>query len=233
MEVCSIVQRLAAMSPAGADLDVCRAALADVAVVERWAVAQRLAWHARLEALADACPSILPEQVNASATRRSARAAAEDAERAATLAASAPVQAAFAAGELTVEQLDVLRDAARALSPGQRARLLDDASLRVVARSASPEEFRRVVRQRVRSLLGDDGVGRLEQQRRDVGLRSWVDRGSGMVRFTGQLDPETGIRFLNRVRLKAEELFHDRVPDTCPTDPVLRQAHLLARRWWR
>jgi hypothetical protein len=47
-----------------------------------------------------------------------------------------------------------------------------------------------------------------------------------MIRFTGQLDPETGTRFLNRIRLKVEELFHDRVPDTCPTDPQLRQAHL-------
>ena len=131
-------------------------------------------------------------------------------------------------GELTVEQLDVLRHAARSLDAGQRARLLDDASLPVIAVAASPEEFRRVVRQRVRSLLRDDGVGRLEQQRRDVSLRSWVDGGSGMVRFTGQLDPETGTRFLNRIRLKAEELFHDRVPDTCPTDPQLRQAHLSA-----
>ena len=90
----------------------------------------------------------------------------------------------------------------------------------------SPEEFRRLVRRRVRQLLADDGVARLEQQRRDVSFRSWVERDSGMIRFTGALDPETGTRFLNRIRFKVEELFHDQQPDTCPSDPQLRQAHL-------
>jgi hypothetical protein len=31
--------------------------------IERWVTAQRLAWHARLEALADLTPSVLPEQL--------------------------------------------------------------------------------------------------------------------------------------------------------------------------
>jgi hypothetical protein len=106
--------------------------------------------------------------------------------------------------------------------------LFDDPALAVLAPVSSPEEFDKAVRLRVRVILADDGRSRLEGQRRQVALRSWVDRGSGMVCFRGQLDPETGTRWLNRITIATEELFHDTVPATCPSDPEAKQAHLAA-----
>ena len=86
---------------------------------------------------------------------------------------------------------------------------------------------------RVRSLLVDDGVGGLARRRRAVALRTWVDRVSGMVCYRGELDPERGSRFLGRLDAKVAELFHDRLPETVPSDPVARRDHLRGLHWWR
>src|SRR5688500_18004477 len=43
-----------------------------------------------------------------------------------------------------------------------------------------------------------------------------------------ELDPESGLRFTGKLTNKVEELFHDATPDTCPTDPLLKQDHLRA-----
>ena len=48
MEVCSILERVVRTSLDDADLDVCRAGLADAAAVERWLTAWRVACHARV-----------------------------------------------------------------------------------------------------------------------------------------------------------------------------------------
>jgi Domain of unknown function (DUF222) len=228
MEVRESFEWLAGSSPVGADLAMCQVALAAVGVVERQAIAWRLAWHAQLESLADATPSIFPEQVNAEATGRSLRSATQDSRRTTTLAGSAPMRDLFEHGDVSVEHLDALSTAARSLEPGQRTRLLDDAGVVSQAAGRSPEEFAVVVRRRVREIRAEDGIARLAQQRRDRSFRSWTDRQTGMICFRGQLDPETGTAFINRIQLKADELFHDRLPDDCPSDPDHKQAYLRA-----
>ncbi len=44
----------------------------------------------------------------------------------------------------------------------------------------------------------------------------------------GEFDPETGLILDGRLRAMVDTLFHDTVPETCPTDPVLKQQHLRA-----
>jgi hypothetical protein len=44
----------------------------------------------------------------------------------------------------------------------------------------------------------------------------------------GEFDPETGALLEGRLRTAIETLFRDKQPDTCPTDPLLKQHHLRA-----
>jgi len=85
-----------------------------------------------------------------------------------------------------------------------------------------------VVRGEVRRISADDGVDRLAGQRRATSLRTWVDRESGMWCVRGEFDPETGVVLDGRLRNTVEALFREAVPDTCPTDPLLKQHHLRA-----
>ena len=49
-----------------------------------------------------------------------------------------------------------------------------------------------------------------------------------MICIRGEFDPETGLTLLGRIDNTLEALFHDSVPDTCPTDPHAKQDHLRA-----
>jgi hypothetical protein len=114
------------------------------------------------------------------------------------------------------------------LDADQRGRLLDDPDMARAASGSTPEEFAGWLRRRAREIRDDDGISRLRQQRRANSLRSWTDRESGMIGFRGLLDPERGAALLNRINLTVDDLFHDRPPDDCPTDPESKQAHLRA-----
>ncbi|MEY2581357.1 MAG: hypothetical protein QOE09_1206, partial [Ilumatobacteraceae bacterium] len=73
-----------------------------------------------------------------------------------------------------------------------------------------------------------DGLERLERQRRAVRFNSWVDRQSGMGRWSAIWDPETMLRLENRVDATVQALFHDTHPDGCPTDLLEKQSFLRA-----
>jgi hypothetical protein len=68
---------------------------------------------------------------------------------------------------------------------------------------------------------------RLERQRRDTQLRTWID-GDGMVCLNGRFDPVTGRALTARLDNTVQALFADSTPDTCPTDPTRKQHHLNA-----
>lgn len=57
-------------------------------------------------------------------------------------------------------------------------------------------------------------------------LRSWTDLDSGMVRISGQFDPESGLGLLGEIDGQVDRLFHAATPPGCPTDPVERQQFL-------
>ena len=85
------------------------------------------------------------------------------------------------------------------------------------------------MRAEVRRLERDgDGLDRLERQRRAVRLNSWVDRETGMGRWSATWDPQTMLSLENRLDAQVEALFHDSQPDGCPTDLLEKQSYLRA-----
>ena len=59
-------------------------------------------------------------------------------------------------------------------------------------------------------------------------LNSWIDRETGMGRWTASWDPETMVRLENRLDTQVQAMFHDRQPDGCPTDVFEKQSYLRA-----
>ena len=101
------------------------------------------------------------------------------------------------------------------------------ASLVDVAGTASVEEFRRRLAMEARAVEHDEGVARLERQRRNTRLRVRTDD-EGMWRFDGRFDPLTGVQLDARLEAAVQALFAEAAPETCPTDPILKQQHLRA-----
>ncbi len=118
----------------------------------------------------------------------------------------------------------------RQVEPGVRDRLAADAErLVLIAENSTAEEFARTVRAQARRLEADgDGLDRLERQRRAVRLNTWIDRDSGLGRWSAIWDPETMLRLENRLDAQVQALFHDRQPDGCPTDLFEKQSYLRA-----
>ena len=116
------------------------------------------------------------------------------------------------------------------LQPGVRDQLTADAArLVLIAEASTPDEFARTVRAEARRLESDsDGLERLERQRRAVRLNSWIDRDTGMGRWSASWDPETMVRLENRLDAQVQAMFHDRQPDGCPTDLFEKQSYLRA-----
>jgi hypothetical protein len=76
-------------------------------------------------------------------------------------------------------------------------------------------------------LQSDDGMDRLERQRRATRLSTWVDP-DGMWNLRGRFDPVTGVKLAAKLDTTVEALFAERTPATAPDDPIERQHHLRA-----
>ena len=102
-------------------------------------------------------------------------------------------------------------------------------SLVHAAENTTADEFSRTVGAHARRLERDsDGLERLERQRRAVRFDSWIDRHTGMGRWSATWDPETMVRLENLIDAKVQALFHDTQPANCPTDLLARQSFLRA-----
>jgi hypothetical protein len=108
--------------------------------------------------------------------------------------------------------------------------LVDEAKrLLIVAENSTADEFARTVRAEVHRLERDgDADARLARQQRAIRLNSWIDRVSGMGRWSATWDPETMLLLENRLDAQVQALFHDRQPDGCPTDLLEKQSYLRA-----
>ena len=207
--------------------DVCdRAELtAGVDASERlmaWAEAQRLRFVAAMDA-DDALGALTGKY------RSSTSEAKRTAKRAETAERSPEFSDALACGKVTAAHLDRLGESLARLEPGQRQQMLERTPKLVeLASNATAGEFELVLRDEERALGREAGVDRLEQQRRDVRLRSWTDRATGMPTYKLTLDPVTGVKFNHAIQAVAEVLFHsDPLPD-CPTDAEERIAFIRA-----
>jgi hypothetical protein len=220
-----LVERLGALDCTVACADELRAALADVKRLRAWTDAREAAVIAALEIAVS-----FPERAITDTQHVPFRDAERSLARAQFLRDVPAFAAALEAGLITVGHVDVVLRAAKKLEPMARAVLLAETDrLVVLAGSLDVDTFARRVRQRCALLRSDeDDEARFERQRRATSLRSWVDQITGMWCFHGEFDPLTGLQLDQALRAQLERLFHDKLPDTAPSDPLVRQQHLTA-----
>ena len=134
-----------------------------------------------------------PEKTIADCTRESLRDAAKANERADTLGKVPGFADALDAAAVTAGHVDAITSKAKPLTDSQRTEYFERvAGLVSVASSATVDEFRKRLALEARATERDDGMDRLERQRRKTGLRVWTD-GEGMWRFDGRFDPLSGV----------------------------------------
>jgi hypothetical protein len=227
MELVGLIERATRVhttrhDPASTPADA-RCALVALTELEAWLESSK----ARLATMV-AAGSSFPEKAIADDTRSTLGAAANTLERAATLDAAPTLAGMLDEAAITAAHVDVVTRNTKDLDDRQRRELIDRCDqLASVAATATPAEFARTIRLERNRILADDGMDRLQRQRRDTSLRSWVDN-EGMYHLHGRFDPVTGVRLAARLESAVETLFAEQTPDTSPTDPVLRQHHLRA-----
>ena len=224
-EVQCLVGRVAAVDDGWADRVALETAAGDVRRLKSWVEGREVA-IARLLAKV----SSFPEKSLADAGRSSMRQAGEVLQRAEIAERVPGFGVSLDAGRVSAEHVDVLGRALRKLEPDVRAKLEEDSErLLLIAEHSTAEEFARTVRDDVRRLERDgEADARLERQRRAIRLNTWLDRATGMGRWSATWDPETMVRLENRLDAQVQAMFHDRLPDGCPSDLLEKQAYLRA-----
>ena len=213
-----------AADAASTDRSLVVEAIAAVTRITAWSDSQQIAYAQALDAM-----GAMPEDVMATASRSDSREAERIVKRATTATKAPAFGDALAAGRVAAGHLDQLGNSLRRLDSGQQSSLLADASrLVAIAANSTPDEFARALRAEERRLATDDGMSRLEQQRRAVRLHRRTDMQSGMNVFTLTVDPVTGLMLHNKINAATEALFHTKTPEGCPTDPIEKQAFLRA-----
>jgi Domain of unknown function (DUF222) len=224
-----LVEAIGQIDWAVADRSAVARVLGDVRRLRGWLDSIEVAAARRLTELAAVSPSIFPEHVAAEAGRTTLPEASKAFDRATTTTLIPQMAAVLQDGEASGGHIDVVTRALRQLTPRQREQLAARGEVLAAAASQlSRDEFARTVRTEVRRIHTDDGIDRLQQQRRRTSLRTWTDRETGMWCIRGEFDPETGGMLEGRLRNTIEAMFHDHLPDTCPADPLLKQHHLRA-----
>jgi hypothetical protein len=136
---------------------------------------------------------------------------------------------ALANGDVSGEHLDLMGSALRDAEGDKRKKLVAKADeLLAVAKTATPDEFARRLRDELRRLDGDDGSDKLKRQK--SGSRLWhkSDSVTGMGKIWMQIDPLNYAKFVARNDATVSALFAEKVPEGCPTDPTQKQAFLRA-----
>jgi hypothetical protein len=223
-EVHELVEAVAGVDPACRDRAVLASAAASSARLRAWLDGRDVALATQMEQV-----SSYPEKALADAARTTLRDAERTVARVRTTQVLPQIGEALATGALSGVHVDIAGQALRRLEGRQRDALVGFAGwLAGVAERANPEEFRRAVAAEVRRIQADDGMARLERQRRATRLRTWVDHRDGMWCLSGRFDPETGLRLHGRLVAALEAHFADQVPEGCPSDPFEKQDFLRA-----
>jgi hypothetical protein len=226
MNVATVVERVqhvaAVRGDDGAGRAELEAALRTVGQLQSWLTGTKAALTTKLAAQVS-----FPEQTLAECTRDTTRNAVKDTERADTLDRSPVARLSTRRGGgdhrprrrgHPGDQTPRQRPARRAPRPARprparhRRRRHD----RRLAQASQPE---------IKNIQRDDGMARLERQRRATRLRTWTDA-DGMWCLSGRFDPVTGVQLAARLDTTIDALFAETTPDTCPTDPVEKQHHL-------
>lgn len=228
MDLVSTASALAALDLDTADRQVVTEALLLATRLIRMTQAVELEADLRLVALAEADPTLNPEHLDAAATGRSPSKATAAIKRATTAQALPHLRALLATGLVGAEHLDAFATALRSLRSGLRPRLLEQESqLAGSAAHMTAEEFRARLDAAVRDIEGDDGVDRLQRQRRHIGARTWTGR-DGMWNVHGRFDAERAVSLIEALRRASEARFHGEHPAETPDDPLLRHEFFQA-----
>ena len=194
-----------------------RRALVRLACVQAWVDAQKIQLARRLAELAEASQSVHPEHVLAVASGTTRGDAKRDLQRVNVLNSFPQLESALQSGSVSIAHVDVVARSFTQLDTEERRRITEQGEwLTNVAAHATPDNFGRAMKQTIARLATDNGLGRLEHQRRKTWLRHWVDRDSGMVCMRGEFDPESGLSLVGRLQQAVDRLFRERTPDTCP-----------------
>ncbi len=214
-----LVEVVGGLDPACRDRGVLAQVVAASARLRAWLDGRDVALAAQVEQM-----SSYPEKVLADASRTSLKDAERTVRRAQTTRMLPQLGEALADGVVSGALVDVAARALGQLEPRQRDALIERAEWLVeVAKRSTPDEFRVAVGAEVRRIQGDDGMGRLERQRRATRLRTWVDNRDGMWCLAGRFDPETGVRLHGRLEAALGELFAEHTAAGCPSDPGEKQ----------
>jgi Domain of unknown function (DUF222) len=152
-------------------------------------------------------------------------------ERADTTAAIPSLGDAFDSGDVSGEHVDAVSKAVKAAPVEVRDRLRDAAVEIVEAISRSgltPDDVANRLAEETKRLEADDGIARLERQRRATRLRTWTDKHDGMFRISGCFDPYSGVAIQGRLHAAMAAMFANGIPDFAPDDPGERQDFLRA-----
>jgi Domain of unknown function (DUF222) len=215
--VCRVTDlRASFVSHAPRRVPTLKAGLRDLAAIRSWASA---AEAAIVRELATVTP--IPDVSIAAASRCSVNAVSKTRERSGTLDQAPSFADALHAGTIATGHVDELTHASNKLDDAaQRHELFDRMeSLLADAESSTIEQFRRTLSREVNAIQRDDGMERLERQRRSTTLSTWVDN-DGMWNLRAKFDPVTGVKLHNRLNTTLETLFAEATPDSCPRDPV-------------
>ena len=228
MEIGAVVAEVQQVAAVRADRDATRAdietALRAIGRLQSWLASSKAALASQL-----APHDSFPERTIADCTRGSTRDAIKDKERADTLAATPTLADALDRADVTAGHVDEVTRASKQLEGDQRQELFDrlDQGLLDVAAVATVEDWRKRLAFEVKTIQREDGMARLDRQRRAARMRTWTD-GDGMWCFSGKVDPLTGVKIAARLDAALDAMFAEATPDTCPSDPVEKQHHLRA-----
>jgi hypothetical protein len=201
-----------------------RAGLCDVEAIRSWASAAEARILSELRAV-----TAMPEASIAEATRSSINAAARTRERSGTLENASGFDGALVAGLIVTGHVDELTKAAKKLDDNnQRDELFGRSEMLLAdAERSTIEQFRTMLAREVKSIQRDDGMERLERQRRAISMSTWTDD-DGMWNLRAKFDPLTGVKLFNAIDRTLKSVFAEAVPESCPADPVEKQKHLRA-----
>ena len=201
-----------------------RAGLVDIEAIRSWASAAEAQIVSQL-----AVVSPMPEASIAEANRSSINAASRTFERSSTLDVAVGFDDALAGGAIVTGHVDALTKAAKKLDQGEQRHELFARSetLLADAERSTIEQFVKVLAREVKSIQADDGMERLQRQRRATSLSTWTDD-DGMWNVRAKFDPLTGVKVSSAIDRTLTSVFAEAVPESCPSDPVEKQQHLRA-----
>ena len=179
-----------------------------------WVSARRAQIARALLSLAE--PGSSAEHDLAAGSKSSLSQANDDVKRAVTLGEVPEVEEALASGSVSTDHVDRLTNALDRLGERRDELAADGQGLAALAASTTPEQFARRLNERIARLDEREGCDRLERQKRGNRFRTWTDQITGMLRLSGELDPETGLAFIAALEAAVETMFHGGVPPECP-----------------